>query len=60
MWLRELKLGLCNNLEKWDGEVGSGEVQEGADIGIPMVDSFDVWQKPTQIYNNIVNQLPFN
>ena len=53
-------MGLCNNLEKWDGEVGSGEVQEGADIGIPMVDSFDVWQKPTQIYNNIVNQLSFN
>ena len=25
LWLRELKQGLCNNLEGWDG----GEVQEG-------------------------------
>jgi len=30
VWLRELKLGLCNNLEEWDGE--------GGDVCIPMVD----------------------
>ena len=38
VWLRELKPGLCDNLE---GEVGGGgkEVQEGRDTRIPMVDS---------------------
>ena len=35
VWLRELKQGLCNNLEGWDG----GEVQEGEDMGVPMADS---------------------
>ena len=36
VWLRELKQGLCDNLEGWDG----GEVQEGGgDMGIPMADS---------------------
>ena len=31
---QELKLGLCDNLEDWNG-VGDGrEVQEGGDIGI--------------------------
>ena len=39
VWLRELKLGLCNNLEGWDGERGGKDVQEGGDIGIPMADS---------------------
>ena len=34
--LRELKQGLCNNLEGWDGEGDGREVQEGGDISIPM------------------------
>ena len=39
LWLRELKQGLCNNLEGWDA-VGNGrEVQKGGDIFIPMADS---------------------
>ena len=39
LWLRELKQGLCNNLEGWDA-VGHGrEVQKGGDIFIPMADS---------------------
>ena len=29
VWFRELKLGLCSNLEGWDGEGGGREVQEG-------------------------------
>ena len=29
--LRELKQGLCNNLEGWDGEGDGKEVQEGGD-----------------------------
>ena len=33
--LRELKQGLCINLEGWDGEDGR-EVQEGGEICIPM------------------------
>ena len=60
VWLGEPKLGLCNNLEERDGEGGGREVQEGADLSISVADSFDVWQKPTQIYNNIANQLSFN
>ena len=39
IWLRELKPGLCNNLEGWGGEGGRREVQEGGDICKPMADS---------------------
>ena len=31
VWLRELKQGLCINLERWDGEGDGREVQEGGD-----------------------------
>ena len=34
--LRELKLGLCLNLEGWGGEGDGREVQEGDDVCIPM------------------------
>ena len=37
--LRELKQGLCINLEEWDGEGDGREVQKGGDICIPMADS---------------------
>ena len=33
------KLVLCDNLERWDGEGGGREVQEGRDICMPMADS---------------------
>ena len=39
IWLRELKPGLCNNLEGWDVEGEGKDVQEGGDIGRPMADS---------------------
>ena len=39
MWFRELKPGLCNNLEGWDGEGDEREGQEGGDIRILMADS---------------------
>ena len=29
VWLRKLKLELCNHLERWDGEGDGREVQEG-------------------------------
>ena len=34
----ELKLGLWDNLEGWDGVGGRREAQEGEDICIPMAD----------------------
>ena len=37
--LRELKQGLCINLEGWNMERDGREVQEGGDICTPMVDS---------------------
>ena len=37
--LRELKQGLCINLEGWDGEGDGREFQKGGDICIPMADS---------------------
>ena len=39
VWLRELKKGLCINLEGWFGEGDGREVQEGKDICIPTADS---------------------
>ena len=36
---QELRLGLCNNLERWDGEGGGKEVYEGGDMGIPVAHS---------------------
>jgi len=38
--LRELKRGLCINLEGWDEEGDERAVQEGGDICIPMADSY--------------------
>ena len=38
VWLRELKQGLHNNLEGWDGEEDRREVKEGRDICIPAAD----------------------
>ena len=37
--LRELKQGLCINLDGWDGEGDGREGQKGGDICIPMADS---------------------
>ena len=37
--LRELKQGLCINLEGWDREGDEREFQKGGDICIPMADS---------------------
>ena len=40
VWLRKLKQRLCINIKGWDGERDGGEGLKGADICIPMVDSF--------------------
>ena len=39
VWLRELKQGLCINLEGWDGEGYGRKFQKGGIICIPMADS---------------------
>ena len=39
VYLRDLKQGLCTNLEGWDGEGDEREGQEGGDICILMADS---------------------
>ena len=39
VWLRELKQGLCDNLEGWDEEGDEREVQEGGNLHTPMADS---------------------
>ena len=40
VWLREIKEGLCINLERWDGEEDGREFQKGGDICIPMAESY--------------------
>ena len=45
VWLRELKQGLCDNLEGWDGEGGGKEFREGGDMSVWLI-LVDVWQKP--------------
>jgi len=39
VWLRELKQGLCDHLEEWDGEEDGREGQVGGDMAVPMADS---------------------
>ena len=48
-WLRELKQGLCNNLESGDGKGDGREVQKGGDIYIPMADSWCYLAKTSTI-----------
>ena len=57
VWLRELKQGLYDNLEGWDGEGDGREVCGGGDKGVSMADSFDVWQKTTKFCKAIICQL---
>ena len=47
IWLKELKLGLCKNWERWDGERDGGRFKrEQTDIYLRPI-HVDVWQKPT-------------
>ena len=36
----ELKQGLSDNLEGWEGEGDGKEVQEGGDMGVSMANSY--------------------
>ena len=53
----ELKLGLCNNLEGWEGVAGGREVKEGGDICHLWLIHVDVWQKSNQYWKAILLQL---
>ena len=55
--LRELKLGLCDNLEGWDGEGGGRDVQKGAIYVYLWLIHVDVSQKPTEFCKAIILQL---
>ena len=60
VWLRELKPGLCDNLEEWDGVGGGKEIQEGGDRCIPMADSCWCVAETNTYYEAIVLQLKIN
>ena len=56
--LRELKQGLCNNLEGWDGERDGMEFQEGGDVGVRTFGWFlSMFDRKLQ---SSVKQLSFN
>ena len=57
VWLRELKQGLCDDLEGWSGKGDRREVREGDDMGEPMADSCWCYDRKLQ---NPVKQLSFN
>ena len=39
IWLRELKQGLCDNLQGWVGEEDGREAWKGGYMGVPLADS---------------------
>ena len=57
VWLRELKQGLCINLEGRYGEGDRREVEKGGDICRPMSDFTLRFDRKLQ---NFVKQLSFN
>ena len=50
---RELKQGICNNLEGWDGE---GDWREGTYIYLWLI-HIDIWQKTTKFWKAVILQL---
>ena len=59
MYDRELSLGLCNNLEGWDGEVGGMFKREGTYVYLWLIQA-DVWKKSTNYCKVIILQLKIN
>ena len=58
VWLRELKQGLCINLEGQDREEDEREVQEGEGIYVYLwLIHVDVWKKTTKFCKAIILQL---
>ena len=56
VWLRELKQGLCDRLERWNGVGDWRELLEGGDMGVPMGDSCWCMTEKSQ---NSIKQLAF-
>ena len=57
VWLRELKQGLCINLEQWDREgVGERFKREGAYVYLWLI-YVDIWQKTIKFCKAITFQL---
>ena len=52
VWLRELKPGLCDNLEEWD-RVGERFEREETYMYLRLIHA-DVWQKPAQYCKAII------
>ena len=57
IWLRELKPGLCNNLEGWDVEGEGKDVQEGGTYVYLRLIHVDVWKKATKSFKASILQL---
>ena len=57
VWLRELKEGVCDNLEWWNGEGDGREIWEGGDKDVPMADFVGIWQKTTKFCKEIIIKL---
>ena len=55
----EIKPGLHDNLEGWDGMEGGRGFKEGTYVYLCLI-HVDVWQKPTQHYKAIILQLKIN
>ena len=60
VWNRELKLGVCNNLEGWQGVGGGRGVQEGGAYVYLRQINVDAWKKPMQYCKAIILQLNIN
>ena len=58
VWLRELRVGLCNHLEAWEG-VGGSFKREGIYVYLRVI-HVAVWQKPAQYWKAIILQLKIN
>ena len=56
MRLRELKPGLCNNLEGWDRKGDVRRFRRKGTYVYPWLIHVDVWQKPTQFCKAIILQ----
>ena len=60
VWLRELKQGLCNNMEGWKGrEMRRRFKRERTCVYLWLIHA-DVWQKPTEFCKAIILQLKIN
>ena len=56
VWLRERKQGLCENLDRWDGEEMEGSFgREGTWVYLWLI-LVDVWQKTTEFCKAIILQ----